>query len=41
MNTLRLALVGSSTGANLFDIAEVIGREEFLRRIERAHEILG
>ena len=41
MNTLRLALVGSSTGANLFDIAELIGREEFLRRIERAHEILG
>lgn len=41
MNTLRLALVGSSTGANLFDISEIIGREEFLRRIERAHEILG
>lgn len=41
MNTLRLALVGASTGANLFDIAELIGRPEFLRRIERAHEVLG
>lgn len=41
MNTLRLAVVGSSTGANLFDILEIIGREEFLRRVERAHEVLG
>ena len=41
MNTLRLAVVGASTGANMFEIAEVIGRAEFVRRIERAHEVLG
>lgn len=41
MNTLRLALVGASAGANLFEITEIIGREEFLRRVDRAHQILG
>ncbi|CDN30933.1 Glutamyl-tRNA synthetase [Mucinivorans hirudinis] len=41
MNTLRLALVGTNAGANLFEIAQIIGREEFNRRIERAHNLLG
>jgi len=36
MNCLRLALVGSSQGPNLFEICEVIGKEETLRRIDRA-----
>lgn len=40
MNTLRIALVGASAGPGLFDIAEIIGRPEFLRRIEAAHERL-
>lgn len=38
MNTLRLALVGASLGPNLFDIMEIIGREETLCRIKQALE---
>lgn len=38
MNSLRLALVGASLGPNLFDIMEIIGREETLRRIKVAIE---
>lgn len=37
MNTLRLAIVGTNAGASMFDIIEILGREETLRRIERAH----
>jgi glutamyl-tRNA synthetase len=35
MNCLRLAVVGSSQGPNLFEIFETIGKEETLRRIDR------
>lgn len=33
MNVLRIALVGSSKGPHLFNIMEIIGKEETLRRI--------
>ena len=36
MNCLRLAIVGSSQGPNLFDICEILGKEETLRRLDRA-----
>jgi len=35
-NCLRLALVGSGTGAHLFDIVEMIGRDETVKRIRMA-----
>lgn len=38
MNPLRLALVGGSFGPHLFDIIEVIGKEETLKRINLALE---
>lgn len=41
MNSLRLALVGASLGPNLFEIMEIIGREETLRRVGKALENLG
>ena len=36
MVPIRLALVGSSQGIDLFVIFELIGKEETIRRIERA-----
>ncbi len=36
MVPIRLALVGSSQGVDLFDICELIGKEETLNRIEKA-----
>lgn len=36
MNSLRLCLVGGSFGADIFEICEIIGREETIRRIEKA-----
>ncbi|RKD92474.1 glutamate--tRNA ligase [Mangrovibacterium diazotrophicum] len=36
MVPIRLALVGSSQGADLFDIFEIIGKEETISRIEKA-----
>lgn len=40
MNTLRLAMVGANAGAGIFDIIEIIGREEMIGRIEHAHNKL-
>jgi glutamyl-tRNA synthetase len=40
MNALRLALAGDSKGPHLFDITEALGKEETLRRIRRAIEVL-
>lgn len=37
MNTLRLAIVGANAGAGIYDIIEIIGREEMIKRIEHAH----
>ncbi len=41
MVPIRLALVGTSAGADLFDICEVIGKDESLQRIRKAMEQLG
>lgn len=40
MNSLRLAIVGESKGPGMFEIMAVIGKEETLRRIDAAIEIL-
>lgn len=40
MVPIRLALVGSSQGVDLFDICEFIGKEETLGRIQKAIETL-
>lgn len=40
MNPLRLAIVGAPQGPHLFDIIEVIGKEETLFRIDKALEQL-
>ena len=41
MAPTRLALVGSSQGVDLFDIFEIIGKEETISRIKRAITVLG
>ncbi len=41
MNSFRVAVIGVGKGPDMFDICEVIGKEETLRRIDRAFEILG
>ena len=40
MPPFRLALVGAMSGPHLFDIAEIIGKEETINRIENAIETL-
>jgi glutamyl-tRNA synthetase len=40
MNTLRLLLVGANKGPGLFDIMEVLGKEEVLERIRKGVESL-
>ena len=35
MNAFRLALVGESKGPHIFDITEILGKEEVIRRVER------
>ena len=40
MNATRLALVGEGKGPHIFDITEALGKEESIRRIERAIEVL-
>ena len=40
MQPLRLSLVGALKGPHLFDIIDIIGKEETIKRIEKAIEIL-
>ncbi len=40
MNATRLALVGEGKGPHIFDITEALGKEESIRRIRRAIEVL-
>jgi len=40
MNAVRLALVGEGKGPHIFDITEALGKEESIRRIERAINVL-
>jgi glutamyl-tRNA synthetase len=39
-NCLRLALVGAGVGAHLFDIFEMIGKDESIARVRRALETI-
>ena len=41
MNPLRLLMVGSNQGPGMMDMAEVLGKEEFLARIKAGLEKLG
>lgn len=41
MNALRLCIVGAGMGPHLFDIMEMIGKEETISRIDKAVNILG
>ncbi|MDE6040638.1 MAG: glutamate--tRNA ligase, partial [Muribaculaceae bacterium] len=40
MNAFRLAVVGQCKGPHMFDITDLIGREETLSRIRKAVETL-
>jgi glutamyl-tRNA synthetase len=40
MNPLRLLMVGSNQGPGMMDLADVLGKEEFLERIETGIEKL-
>lgn len=40
MNAVRLALVGEGKGPRIFDITEAIGKDETIRRIQRAIDLL-
>lgn len=40
MNATRLALVGEGKGPHIFDITEALGKEESIRRIARAIDVL-
>ena len=41
MNAVRLALVGEGTGPQIFHITEAIGKEETIRRLRQAIDMLG
>ena len=38
MNAFRLTLVGECKGPHIFDITELLGKEETIRRIEKGIE---
>ena len=40
MNAFRLALVGIGKGPGMFDISAFLGKEETLRRLRKAIEVL-
>ena len=40
MNAFRLAVVGECKGPHMFDITELLGKEETLKRIEKAIQTL-
>jgi glutamyl-tRNA synthetase len=40
MNAFRICLVGDSKGPHLFDITGIIGKEETIKRLKRAVEVL-
>jgi glutamyl-tRNA synthetase len=40
MQPFRLSLVGALKGPHLFDIVEIIGKEETIKRIHKAIELL-
>ena len=40
MQPMRLSLVGASQGPDIFDIAEMLGKEETIKRIQYAMQTL-
>lgn len=36
MNPFRVAIVGAAKGPHMFDVIEIIGKEETIRRMEKA-----
>ena len=40
MNAFRLAVVGECKGPHMFDITELLGKEETLARVEKAIQTL-
>ena len=40
MNAFRVAIVGAASGPHLFDITEIIGKEETVVRLQRAISFL-
>lgn len=40
MNAFRLAIVGEGKGPHMFDITAVLGKEETLRRLQRAIDVI-
>ena len=40
MNAFRLALVGRGIGPGMFDITDFLGKEETLKRLRKAIEVL-
>ncbi|MBT4728417.1 MAG: glutamate--tRNA ligase, partial [Bacteroidetes bacterium] len=40
MNVFRLCLVGSGMGPHLFDIAEILGKQETINRIEKGIQMI-
>ena len=41
MNTVRLALVGIGKGPGMFDISAFLGKDETIRRLKKAIQVLG
>ena len=41
MNAFRLCLVGEGKGPGMFDISAFLGKDETIKRIRRAIEVLG
>jgi glutamyl-tRNA synthetase len=41
MNAFRLAVVGASAGPGMFELAELLGKDEIISRVKRAIEVLG
>ena len=41
MNAFRLTLVGEGKGPGMFDISAFLGKEETLKRLRKAIEVLG
>ena len=41
MNAFRLALVGAGVGPHMFDISAFLGKEETLKRLDKAIKVLG
>ena len=41
MNAFRLSVVGESKGPHMFDITAVIGKDETIKRLKKAIEVIG